>query len=428
MSDTTTSWDVANARGDWAVNVTTLTRTPISVATAVAFGGGDGSTTQFSLVPPPAVADTFAAQIYRNDWQGNQLLYATARTNLLLWSEDQTSASGGIWSLTGVTVAKGYPSPDGGNNACRLTEDTSNGNHTPFEVISGLTSGNPYTYSAFVKAGTRTKVQVQMQQGANSVAAVVDLTTGSLTPASGGAWTGYTQSVTAVAGGYYKISVGANIVGSTAVSVRTFLYNGSISYVGDGSSYLDVFGGDLKAGLVPTAYIKTTSVAVSVTDYTLSPYGAVMLAVAPVLGAQLTWTGSYVLNVVSPGGDLQTGDDLATAILISLFTDRMAEPDDAITDGTNDPRGWWGDQFSTVPIGSRLWLLDRSKQTQETLQRAYDYIIEALQWLIDDGVVAKFDVRVEWTKSGMLGAQVIAYKQDGSTVAAAYSWAWQGIN
>lgn len=128
------------------------------------------------------------------------------------------------------------------------------------------------------------------------------------------------------------------------------------------------------------------------------------------------------------GALLATGDDLSTAILISLFTDRIAEPDDAITDGTNDPRGWWGDQFSTVPIGSRLWLLDRSKQTQETLQRAYDYIVEALQWMIDDGVVAKFDVRVEWTKAGMLGAQVVAYKQDGTTVASAYSWAWQGIN
>lgn len=128
------------------------------------------------------------------------------------------------------------------------------------------------------------------------------------------------------------------------------------------------------------------------------------------------------------GALLTTGDDLATAILISLFTDRVANPDDVIPDGTSDPRGWWGDAGETTPIGSRLWLLTREKQTQETLQRAYDYIVEALQWLIDDGVVAKFDVLVEWTKTSELGAQVVAYKQDGSTVANAYSWAWNGTN
>lgn len=128
------------------------------------------------------------------------------------------------------------------------------------------------------------------------------------------------------------------------------------------------------------------------------------------------------------GALLTTGDDLATSILISLFTDRQAAPEDVIPDGSGDPRGWWGDLGETTPIGSRLWLLSREKQTQQTLQRAYDYIVEAVQWLIDDGVVAKFDVYVEWTKASELGAQVVAYKQDGSTVATAYSWAWQGIN
>lgn len=128
------------------------------------------------------------------------------------------------------------------------------------------------------------------------------------------------------------------------------------------------------------------------------------------------------------GAQLVTGNDLETAILISLFTDRMAEENDLIPDGTNDPRGWWGDAGEAVQIGSRLWLLDRAKQTQETLQRAYDYIVEALQWLIDDGVVAKFDVLVEWTRTSMLGAQVIAYKQDGSTVANSYSWVWNGVS
>lgn len=123
-----------------------------------------------------------------------------------------------------------------------------------------------------------------------------------------------------------------------------------------------------------------------------------------------------------PGGDLDTGDDLATAILLSLFTDRPALKDDAIPDGTTDRRGWWGDQ----ELGSRLWLLERAKQTTETLQRARDYIAEALQWLVEDGVVVRIEIETAWLRRSTLGARITAYRADGRTVALSYSWAWQG--
>ncbi len=126
--------------------------------------------------------------------------------------------------------------------------------------------------------------------------------------------------------------------------------------------------------------------------------------------------------VILPDGDLETGDDLATAILFSLFTDRVAGPDDVIPDGSADRRGWWGDE----KIGSRLWLLDRAKQTEETRQRAADYIAEALQWLIDDGVVSRFDTTVVWVRNAMLGVRLVAYRSSGGTSTAAFDWAWKG--
>jgi len=126
------------------------------------------------------------------------------------------------------------------------------------------------------------------------------------------------------------------------------------------------------------------------------------------------------------GPQLQNGNDLVTAILISLFTDRVAATDDVIPDGTNDPRGWWGDDPDR-PIGSRLWLLRRVKQTTETLALAQGYIAEALQWLIDDGVVAKFDIVTEWTRSGTLGARVVAYEKSGAVMALNSSSVWTGL-
>ena len=134
--------------------------------------------------------------------------------------------------------------------------------------------------------------------------------------------------------------------------------------------------------------------------------------------------------VLSADGDLETGGDLQTAILISIFTDAMAAPDDVIPDGTNDPRGWWGDEFdSQHPIGSKLWLLDRAKQTQKTLNRAFSYLSESLQWLIDDGVVGRFDIQVQWVRASFLGASITAYSPQGSVMnAGQYLWAWNGVN
>ncbi len=121
--------------------------------------------------------------------------------------------------------------------------------------------------------------------------------------------------------------------------------------------------------------------------------------------------------------DLLSGNDLQTAVLISLFSDRVAQPDDVIPDGTADPRGWWADD-PQYPIGSRLWLLSRSKQTSETLAAAQDYIVEALQWLIDDGVVAAVDVLVQWARPSMLSAQINVRRTDGITQALNFAWAW----
>src|SRR5260363_407074 len=112
--------------------------------------------------------------------------------------------------------------------------------------------------------------------------------------------------------------------------------------------------------------------------------------------------------------------DLQLAVMISLFTGRQARPDDVIPDGSTDARGWWG----KPNIGSRLWLLARAKATEATRQQARDYMTEALQWLIDDGAVALFEIDTGYSRSGRLDAQIIAYRQDGTTHAMRFEWAW----
>ncbi|MDR3513789.1 MAG: phage GP46 family protein [Caulobacteraceae bacterium] len=127
--------------------------------------------------------------------------------------------------------------------------------------------------------------------------------------------------------------------------------------------------------------------------------------------------------------DLVSGGDLVNAVLISLFTDRTAQADDTIPDGTTDPRGWWGDLGASRPIGSRLWLLMRAKASDKTLALARNMITEALRWLIDDGVVARIDVVVEWTRPSLLGAEITLFQRDGTRAfSTKYNWAWAGVS
>ena len=99
-------------------------------------------------------------------------------------------------------------------------------------------------------------------------------------------------------------------------------------------------------------------------------------------------------------GDLVPDAGLRTAVLISLFTDALARPDDEIPDGTDDRRGWWGNLplagEPADPIGSRLWLLARAKRTEETRRRAQTYAQDALAWMVTDGVAAAVTVTAAW--------------------------------
>lgn len=98
-------------------------------------------------------------------------------------------------------------------------------------------------------------------------------------------------------------------------------------------------------------------------------------------------------------GDILTEDSLEAAILVSLFTDRRASPDQSPV--ARQRRGWVGDlETPEDPIGSHLWLLDQSRVTGTTAAQAADYAERALAWLVSDeiAVAVSADARVEATR------------------------------
>lgn len=138
---------------------------------------------------------------------------------------------------------------------------------------------------------------------------------------------------------------------------------------------------------------------------------------------------ALVADWARAGQALDETNDLETSVILSLFTDRRAAADDPIPDGTADRRGWWadldGDDIHAVPlVGSRLWLLDREKQTEETRQRAIVYASEALQWLVDNGVAERVLIEAEWTAPGFLGLRVVIVRGETRDLDLRFGWAW----
>ena len=409
MPDITIAWDVANSRGDWVYQPFSIAGQQVNVPSPTGFGTGDGATTAFTLTPTAgAIASIISAQMYRNDWQGNQLLSATPRTN-------NAASINNFSSYLGTTITPNSgPAPDGSNNASLITFGAGAGGNLYYLLNNAV---GPQAYSIYAKAGT-VGAQFQLTNDKLSPPAVAtfNLFTGSIVGTSGGAG----AAMQSMGNGWYRCSM--------LFSEPSGMASDSIAVLPlDRPGTLSLFGMQAEQGTAASPYIPTTTGPATVTDYTLSAVGAVSLAAAPAGGAVLSWAGAYITNVATPGG-LLTGNDLETAVLISLFTNRIANPDDFIPDGTGDPRGWWGDYGEDKPIGSRLWLLDRSKQTQEVLNNARDYIIEALQWLVDDGVVAGMDVQTEWTRTSFLGAQITLYQPTGPQIPLTYAWAWNQLS
>jgi phage gp46-like protein len=103
-------------------------------------------------------------------------------------------------------------------------------------------------------------------------------------------------------------------------------------------------------------------------------------------------------------GTLDETEALATAVIVALGTDSLASTDDILPDpDATDRAGWWGDLdaeeiWDGWPIGSKLWLLKRSKITGpeawegSTLVRVEQYIRDAIQPFISRRIGSNFAV------------------------------------
>jgi len=106
--------------------------------------------------------------------------------------------------------------------------------------------------------------------------------------------------------------------------------------------------------------------------------------------------GGFDISIDPATGDLLQTAGFDTSLKMSLFEERRANREEMVP--SERRRGWWGNTLfdeADFEIGSKLWLLDQARLTQETLNKAIDYARTALQWMIDDNHVEEVEVSGE---------------------------------
>jgi len=244
-------------------------------------GGGDGRVWQAELADPLWTADIRLATSYLDDAEelaaiirklhGAQESFFLCHPyrrypradpagavlmslNPLRWTEafDNTA-----WIKTDTTVvANATTAPDGTTAADKMVEGVANGAHTIQQNVTGNSGETDYTFSVFVKAAERTSVQVSLgflanQEVQNSI--ILNLQSGSILAATVPSRVGAIQ----YPNGWWRIHLSVRTIAGSGLSlaplVRTAIGT-SVTYQGDGTSGLYIWGAQMEQGLLPSPY------------------------------------------------------------------------------------------------------------------------------------------------------------------------------
>ena len=183
---------------------------------------------------------------YQNGGGGcPSLLLEPQRTNLFTYSEQFDNAD---WTKTNATItANSTTSPDGTQNADTLTPTTTNGVHRIQQ--DKATVSQVFTQSIFAKANGYNFIAVEN----GGEIAYFNISTGVVGTVSAG-----TASIQNMGNGWYRC-----IFTATAVNTKSYFYvanaDNSISFAGDATSGIFVWGCQFESGSYATSYISTTS-------------------------------------------------------------------------------------------------------------------------------------------------------------------------
>ena len=201
-----------------------------------------------------SVKEVITSNIPRIDYTGGgcgKLLLEGQRTNTVLSNSDYTAS----WSLVNVIpTANATTSPNGNNDAQKLTSANTFGQHYIREILGGHTVGAPHVFSCFAKASELDILSLRLVNGGGPTYVNFDLTNGTHDGGANGKMIGFGN------GWYRCISYHAS---STNATLYPYIYTQVGNTQGDGVSGFYVYGAQLEEGSYETSLINTSGTTVT---------------------------------------------------------------------------------------------------------------------------------------------------------------------
>jgi hypothetical protein len=228
-------------------------------------------------------------------WVNEGLLHESeARTNLIVRSEDFANAE---WFKGNTTLGAGITAPDGTTNSTKLIPNTVSTEHFVQDALTAATG--TFTDSVFAKADefkflVLRPVHIGADQGATQ-SAVFDLLAGSTSDVSANC----TAQIQDFGNGWYRCSftftVSGTITGTNVMRIQVFNNTKNISFAGDGTSGIYVFGAQREIAPTPSSYIPTLagSTVTRSADVLTIPAANLPYPEPVVIGPELVTNGTF---------------------------------------------------------------------------------------------------------------------------------------
>jgi len=185
---------------------------------------------------------------YLNDSKG-ALKLEPSRSNIITQSE---AFDNSYWTKSGTSVVGGFISPSGDTSAFKLTENSANSTHIIYSPNSTVSNGATLTTSIFVKSDGRD--WFLLQESTTDYGYYFN--NGQVGSAFGSP---LSYKIDKLANGWYKYSI-TTVTPNTNGRLKLQLAesDGVISYQGDGTRGIYIYGAQLEQGSYATSYIPTS--------------------------------------------------------------------------------------------------------------------------------------------------------------------------